>query len=611
MGVAAKGSNARAHYYVENGDAIIVAAYLVPFIIVLVGIFIALWCCVPSKEVEKVITASPRLQANIVAGVSICVLFSIYTFALDMRSWCIEKNDVPSYYTKIPSFVISSLVCAILYFFLPIIVLFVITCFCVYAHCKEKGSFPNERGGETPTPGGGETLTPGGGGTPTPGGGETPTPGGGGTPTPGGGGTPTPGGGGTPTPGRGGTPTPGGGGTPTPGGGGTPTPGGGGTPTPGGGGTPTPGGGGTPTPGGGGTPTPGGGGTPTPGGGGTPTPGGGGTPTPGGGGTPTPGGGGTPTPGGGGAPTQEGGETLTQRGVYKYFALSCVGSAILSLMAHFPSILMAWVTDPFYASRIAIFYGISIGVYFILFHLAYNLSLNIKIVLCKVHNNKVELMSWLLDEQNGEVKLKKVINKVIAKKDGNELKLTYKLSKVICEEGNEVKLRSCVFIFISLIILAIVVSTIIVVIALFVVTVPVNNSIETAADGISSIYSGAVILIGALLAYRIGGHCISNPFSISDALKTAMGNVSFPDTTNRSQTSTGSGTIGQTNSSDVAIQQNPSPSAGNQERSLSESPNPKNIMWEKLTEEGRLTEVMRVIIQQEVKKHKESLLSPA
>ena len=56
----------------------------------------------------------------------------------------------------------------------------------------------------------------------------------------------------------------------------------------------------------------------------------------------------------------------------------------------------------------------------------------------------------------------------------------------------------------------------------FVVTIPVSNSIETATDGISTIYNGAIVLIGGLLAYRIGWHYIGYSFSVSGALEKAL-----------------------------------------------------------------------------------------
>ena len=61
----------------------------------------------------------------------------------------------------------------------------------------------------------------------------------------------------------------------------------------------------------------------------------------------------------------------------KRLALVCVviaGSTILSISTHFPSVLMAWATDPFYASKIALFYIFNIGAYFTSFHYTYIFS---------------------------------------------------------------------------------------------------------------------------------------------------------------------------------------------------------------------------------------------
>ena len=65
-------------------------------------------------------------------------------------------------------------------------------------------------------------------------------------------------------------------------------------------------------------------------------------------------------------------------------------------------------------------------------------------------------------------------------------------------------------------------SLVVVIITLYVVTVPVNNSIETASEGVTSIYNGAVVLIGGLLAYKIGWQYFGHSFSASDALKDAL-----------------------------------------------------------------------------------------
>ena len=163
-------------------------------------------------------------------------------------------------------------------------------------------------------------------------------------------------------------------------------------------------------------------------------------------------------------------------GHHERIALFCVlivGSAFLSLTAHFPSILMAWATDPFYASKIALFYGISIVCYFTVFHYSYVLSI-------------------------------RAFSKGVNKK------------------------RSMIIIPIIITVIIIAVTTVIGLITVFVITVPVSNSIETAADGITSIYNGAIVLIGGLLAYRIGWHYIGHSFSVSDAVQGAIHDMKPP-----------------------------------------------------------------------------------
>ena len=54
--------------------------------------------------------------------------------------------------------------------------------------------------------------------------------------------------------------------------------------------------------------------------------------------------------------------------------LLCCGSTILMMSFHFPTILMAWSSDPFYASRIALYYGIGTFCLFISIKVAYNVS---------------------------------------------------------------------------------------------------------------------------------------------------------------------------------------------------------------------------------------------
>ena len=63
--------------------------------------------------------------------------------------------------------------------------------------------------------------------------------------------------------------------------------------------------------------------------------------------------------------------------------------------------------------------------------------------------------------------------------------------------------------------------------AIFVINNTVKNLIESSADGVTTIYNGAVVLIGVLLAHKIGGHFV-HQFSVGDALKDAMKQMERP-----------------------------------------------------------------------------------
>ena len=191
---------------------------------------------------------------------------------------------------------------------------------------------------------------------------------------------------------------------------------------------------------------------------------------------------------------------------YAYFLIT--GSSLLSLTFHFPSILLAWASAPFYASRIAFYYAIGLFLYFIAFRCNYRLFESYRFKLFCTNEKTFSQWSWI----------------VLMASSG----VTF----------------FAVSLFISLL-------------CILVVTVPINNSIETVSDGITTIYNEAVLLIGGLLAYKIGWYYLfGNSFSVSDALQKSM---------------------------------------------ISESPPFKvdGNKWEKLTEEGRLTEVINSIIRSE------------
>ena len=188
--------------------------------------------------------------------------------------------------------------------------------------------------------------------------------------------------------------------------------------------------------------------------------------------------------------------------------LICIGSTFLSLSFHFQNILIAWFTDPFYAGRIALFYGIIIFCYF------------------------------------------------------TSLKYVHLLPyKILGGEGyifSEFKLR--ILISILLFITIVVCTGTIAAVTLFFVEIANNNSVEQSITGITTIYNGAVILIGVVIAYSVGVRYFENPFSLENALKKAMEEMNAP---------------------------------------LNFNPDNNNRNWENLTEERRMTEVMKALFHEQ------------
>ena len=185
----------------------------------------------------------------------------------------------------------------------------------------------------------------------------------------------------------------------------------------------------------------------------------------------------------------------------------CIGSALLSLSFHFQNILIAWSTDPFYASRISLLYGIIIFSYFVFFKYAYIAPIKI------TRRNE--------DTNN----------------------------------PNHWSTRELIILAISLSVTTVVCTSITIIVSLFVAHVPTNRSLEQSITGIGTMYNGGVILVGGLIAYSMGMQYFGNGFSLEMALKKAM-------------------------------------------KGIKNAPfNPDdNGTWQKLTEEGRMTEVMKALI---------------
>ena len=183
----------------------------------------------------------------------------------------------------------------------------------------------------------------------------------------------------------------------------------------------------------------------------------------------------------------------------------CISSLALyfgsTISFHIPSILMAWSTDPFYASKIAVYYAVYI-------FLNYTTS-----------------------------------------------KYTYRLSLKLCESR---KYSICCVIF-SVTFALLLVNGVLVTITIFIVNIPVNNSIEESAHGVKSLYNGAVLLIGGIIAYNVGWYYLFGSFSFNKAIERAMKDMQIPFN------------------------------------------NPiDNSHWQRLTEEGRMVEVMKALISHQI-----------
>ena len=144
----------------------------------------------------------------------------------------------------------------------------------------------------------------------------------------------------------------------------------------------------------------------------------------------------------------------------------CISSTVLALSFHFQTILIAWTIAPFYAGRILLYYGVIVFVYFL------------------------------------------------------SLKYTYTTFTQLVKLNNETCSQVCVRM--ALIFTTVFVGVVVAFVAIFVVYVPTINTIEEFAIGITTIYHSAVLFIGGLIAYNVGGHYLGGSFSVNTVLKSAM-----------------------------------------------------------------------------------------
>lgn len=150
----------------------------------------------------------------------------------------------------------------------------------------------------------------------------------------------------------------------------------------------------------------------------------------------------------------------------------CFSAPFFQIFCHIPSILQAWSTDPFYASKIIVYYAIFIFSNYITAKYAYIGSL---IVLKQLRSLPC---------------------------------LRYP------------KFTSIIVSIVSVII----VNGVLITLAIFFGSIPsyTNTSPEASASGITAIFTIGVIIIGAIIVYNVGWHYLFESFSIQAALKKTM-----------------------------------------------------------------------------------------
>lgn len=156
----------------------------------------------------------------------------------------------------------------------------------------------------------------------------------------------------------------------------------------------------------------------------------------------------------------------------------CFSAPFFQFICHIPSILLAWSTDPFYATKIVVYYAIFIFANYTTAKYAYIVSLTILAQYPKIAG------------------FSKYISSIIS------------LASVILINGTLVTL------------------------AIFFVSIPINNntSLEGSADGITAIFTGGVVVIGAIIAYNVWWQYFFGPISIRSAVHKTLKEMETPIT---------------------------------------------------------------------------------
>lgn len=209
----------------------------------------------------------------------------------------------------------------------------------------------------------------------------------------------------------------------------------------------------------------------------------------------------------------------------------CFSAPFFQFICHIPSILLAWSSDPFYASKIVVYYAIFIFANYVTVKYTYILSLTVLDQLDKNQHSHF---------QNAERRCCRVPKFV-----SGILKQCFLFPKI----------TSMIISFVAVIF----VNGALVTLAIFFGSIPVytNTSIESSASAIAAILTGGVIIIGLIITYNVVWHYLFKSFSIQAVLKRAMKEMGSP--------------------SNVDDDSN----------------------WDSLTEEGRMVQVLKALIQRQ------------
>ena len=191
----------------------------------------------------------------------------------------------------------------------------------------------------------------------------------------------------------------------------------------------------------------------------------------------------------------------------QFICLSLAGLApFVCIASHAPFVLIAWITDPNFASGIGVFYGISLAICFLTFKLIYYYSNSLFLRLIPI--SKYQHREGYTELEPKQGRCKRCFFQCCVPFCFGETVLCHTLSCAAL-------LSTLAFGLLPIACIAM--------IACFFIYIPINNSIEDTPTKIYAIYQGIIAVLTALLAYIV----VVKPgsFSITRAVKKALNEI--------------------------------------------------------------------------------------